>query len=154
MKPLMRIHMPAVMTALLLAANLNAQQPAAARVDDEYGLRLPARDHLFRLESEEAFRARLRQELPNVKNVQFPKDVPFASEPAKVEVFPRQVVGPTVQPICYRPLYFEQKRPERFGQYVPYVQPLLSASRFYLDALLLPGRILIAPPWTFECDNR
>lgn len=127
---------------------------APPTTDDEFGLKLPTQDRLFQLESEQAFRERLRQELPKVKNVQFPRDIPFVPEGQTTEVLKHGTVGPVLAPICYRPLYFEDKRSERLGKYVPYLQPLVSTSKFYADVLMLPYRLIATPPWTFECDNR
>jgi hypothetical protein len=122
--------------------------------DDEFGLTLPTRDQLFRLHSEQSFLERLRKELPKVKNVEFPKDVPFVPEVEKPISFPLQTITPVFSQVCYRPLYFEDKKTERFGKYVPCVQPLVSTSRFYVDVIMLPCRLWLKPPWVFECDNR
>jgi hypothetical protein len=124
--------------------------------DDEFGLKLPTREQLFRLQSEQAFLERLRKELPEAKNVQFPKDVPFVPEvpQEKLVPFPRQSVAPVSGQVCYRPLYFEDKKTERFGEYVPCLQPLVSTTRFYVGVLMLPWRLYVKPPWVFECDNR
>jgi hypothetical protein len=129
-------------------------QESKQKDDDEFGLTLPTRDHLFRLQSEQAFLERLRKELPKVKNVEFPKDVPFVPDLEKPVPFPLQTITPVFSQVCYRPLYFEGKRAERFGEYVPCVQPLVSTSRFYVDAIMLPCRLWLKPPWVFECDNR
>lgn len=129
-------------------------KPIATQGPDEVGLTPPTRDQLFRVQSEQALKERLRQELPKVKKVEFPKDASRPEVPAEVTPFPEHVVSPIAGHVCYRPLYFEDKRTERFGQYVPCVQPLLSAGRFYGDVVILPIRLLKSPPWTFECDNR
>jgi len=129
-------------------------QKTKPKDDDEFGLKLPKHDRLFRLESEPVFLERLRKELPNVKNVEFPKDVPMAPEVQKAASFPPQTITPVWDQVCYRPLYFEDKKVERFGDYTPCVQPLLSASKFYFGVVLLPCRMVLQPPWQFECDNR
>ena len=123
-------------------------------IPDELELTPPTRDELFRVQSERSLQERLRKELPKVKNVDFPKDATPWREVPDLAPFPEQVISPIVSQVCYRPLYFEDKRTERFGHYVPFVQPFVSAGRFYGDALLLPYRLWKAPPWTFECDNR
>jgi hypothetical protein len=145
------------------AASLTGDEPALGpshplefkqKDDDEFGLKLPTREHLFRLQSEQNFLERLRKELPKVKNVEFPKDVPFVPELEKPVPFPLQTIAPVFSQVCYRPLYFEDKRAERFGEYVPCVQPLVSTSRFYVGVITLPHRLWLKPPWDFECDNR
>jgi len=148
-------------TLVVLAGLTPAQAQVAfgkpvVTVADEFGLAPPTRAQLFRVQSEQALKERFRQEMPKVKNVDFPKDVPPLPEVRGSEnaPFPEQTISPIAGQVCYRPLYFEDKRTERFGQYVPYVQPLLSAERFYRDVLLLPCRLVMTPPWSFECDNR
>jgi hypothetical protein len=153
----------AVLLSLAEATNLReikaemaseGTQESKQKDDDEFGLTLPTRDHLFRLQSEQAFLERLRKELPKVKNVEFPKDVPYVPGVEKLIPFGPQTIAPVFSQVCYRPLYFEDKRTERFGEYVPYVQPLVSTTRFYVGVILLPYRMYLQPPWVFECDNR
>jgi hypothetical protein len=138
----------------------NAQAPRSQApketTPDEFGLTPPTRDQLFRVQSEQTLRERLRQGMPKVKKVEFPQEAsPLPVVPnADLPPFPGQMIAPIASQVCYRPLYFEDKRTERFGQYVPCVQPLVSAGRFYVDVLILPCRLLLTPPWTFECDTR
>ena len=54
--------------------------------------------------------------------------------------------------ICWNRLYFEDKNTERYGWHVFGLQPLLSTARFYLDAVTLPARVVLRPPWTLECN--
>lgn len=123
---------------------------------DEFGLTPPTRDQLFRVQSEQALKERFRQELPKLKKVDFPTDAaPLPEVPGSdLAPFAEKSISPIANQVCYRPLYFEDKRTERFGQYVPCVQPLVSAGRFYGSVLFLPCRLWNSPPWTFECDNR
>jgi hypothetical protein len=55
--------------------------------------------------------------------------------------------------VCHLPLYFEQRRPERQGAYVPLVQPVISVTRFYTDVALLPFKVVIRPPWRLQCNT-
>ncbi len=122
----------------------------------EFGLAPPTRDQVFRVQSEQALKQRLRQELPQVKKVDFPRGATLLGEESATaaQSFPVQAIAPIAGQVCYRPLYFEDKQTERFGNYVPCLQPFLSAGRFFGDYLLFPYRLCQAPPWTFECDNR
>ena len=133
-------------------AQASFEKPAAV---DEFGLMPPTPDQLFRLQSEQALKERLRQELLNVKKVDFPGEgTPLRAITGTDAVpFPDLVIAPVAGQVCYRPLYFENKWTERFGYYVPCVQPLLSAGLFYGNVLLLPYHWCKAPPWTFQCDN-
>ncbi len=147
-----------VAMTVLLGGQVSAQalvtfgKPSAVSGADEFGL--PTPEQLFLVQSEHALQQRLRQELSNVKQVDFPTDAPLPEVSREFTPYPEQIVSPIVDPVCYRPLYFEAKRTERFGKYVPCVQPLLSAGRFYGDVVILPCRLLWTPPWTYECDNR
>jgi len=129
-------------------------------IRDEFGLAPPTRAQLFQVQSEqsqkEVLRQELRQELPNLEKVEFPADAKLPSQApgAGQTAFPQQFVSPVPNNVCYRPLYFEDKATERFGHYVPYAQPFLSAGCFYGDVIILPYRVWQTPPWTFECDNR
>ncbi len=129
-------------------------EDAKKSILDEFGLAPPTRDQLFRVESETSLKERLRRELPRVKNVEFPGEAARLPEVSDAGPFPEQFISPVASQVCYRPLYFENKRTERFGQYVPCVQPFLSAGLFYRDVVILPFRLLVTPPWTFVCDNR
>jgi hypothetical protein len=129
-------------------------KPVALDGPDEFSLTPPQRDQLFRVQSEQSLKERFRQELPKLKKVDFPTEASVLPEVPEAARFPERVISPIASQVCYRPLYFEDKRTERFGQYVPCVQPLISAGRFYTDALILPGRLLFTPPWSFVCDNR
>jgi hypothetical protein len=128
-----------------------AEKVAPPATDDEWA-KFP-KDEVFRLESEYVFRERLRREFPTVKNVQFPADVLVHVRATTADLLAPRVVEPVFAPVCYRPLYFEDPRTERFGHYVPYLQPLISTSKFYLNVLELPCRMIAAPPWTYECGS-
>jgi hypothetical protein len=133
----------------------NPQGPTETAYD-QFGLTPPSRDQLFRVQSEQALKERLRKELPTVKNVAFPGEGTQLREVSggDGQAFPEQVISPVPVQVCYRPLYFENKLTERFGYYVPCIQPLLSTGLFYGDFLILPYKLCQTPPWTFECDNR
>lgn len=46
----------------------------------------------------------------------------------------------------HRPLYFEDAPLERYGQRACYIQPVISAARFYGSVLLLPYKMGYEPP--------
>lgn len=163
--PMKKIGIIAIMCGPLLAGMACAQQPGLVsrdscrflapvavpargqKTDDEFGLDMPPPERLFRIESEQAFLAHLRQELPQVKNVQFPRDVPFPP-PGQPTLFPPTTAFFVPGVVCHRPIYFTDGR-----LFVPYAQPVVCATRFYCEIALLPYRMLMAPPWTFECDR-
>ncbi len=139
----------------LVHAQATFGKPVGVDGPDEIGLTPPTRDDLFRVQSEQSLKERLREALPKVKKVDFPEDAPLPKSTGVEVAHALDLFAiPISSPVCYRPLYFEDKRTERFGQYVPCVQPFLSAGRFYRDVVILPCRLLLTPPWTYQCDNR
>jgi hypothetical protein len=121
------------------------QQPllAPAADDTEYQIQLtpPGAQRLFRLESERALQERLRQEAlqrPAPERIEFPKYDPLTREPFAARSWPLQFEYVEPSYVCYRRLYFEDKNSERYGWDLGFVQPFVSAGKFYLDVLLLP----------------
>jgi hypothetical protein len=114
----------------------------------------PTPDELFRADSEARFKERIRQAAAAKRlKTLFPTEAV-----AKVDVEPERIASPLLAQyvpifVCYQPLYFEDKNTERYGWYVPYVQPLLSTGRFYLKTAVLPFSILRQPPCTYECNT-
>jgi hypothetical protein len=53
--------------------------------------------------------------------------------------------GPALN-FCYRPLYFEETNFERYGYHRRFLQPAISAAKFYRNTLLLPYRMLEQRP--------
>jgi hypothetical protein len=109
-------------------------------------------DQLFRVESEAQLKERITKECLALgqKKVLFPPEanVPFSDNP---QVFPEASTGIEAANLCSYPLYFEDPRTERYGLYCPLAQPLISTSRFYLDTLLLPVKMIVNPPWSLRC---
>jgi hypothetical protein len=131
-------------------------QPKISPLDIELGLVPPSPDTLFRADSESQYEERLRKEAleQNIKLV-FPSDRQPA-QPALVVIPrplpPQEAVCPAV-PVCHHPLYFDDPMTERYGWHVPYLQPAISAGRFWLDTLILPCRMLVHEPWEWQCDG-
>jgi hypothetical protein len=138
-------------------ARLESEDPAPAVKTG--GLNLPTKpptnEVLFRLESEDQLRERMHKEYlaAGQKKVQFPPEasVPFT---AKTSSFPQSNAFLEPANLCCHPLYFEDVKTERYGIYIPLVQPILSTTCFYLDTLILPVKMTVAPPWSWRClDN-
>lgn len=125
-------------------------------LDVELGLVPPSADALFRAETEGQFLERLRREALQQKiTLMYPPVNTLQGTPLPVLIrnLPPEAVGPVPEMVCYHPLYFEVCDTERFGWFVPYLQPALSTAEFYWDTLLLPYHMAVQPPWTWECDN-
>ena len=130
-------------------------QPKGVVDPEEFQLSPPTVDQLFRAESEASVRARIRKAAQErkIKNFEFPKDQPLPTL-AKIDRPVGATLNATSVPgaICYHPLYFEQRLPERYGFFVPVVQPILCAGKFYVDTLALPCRMAFHRPWQWECS--
>ncbi|MCS7166326.1 MAG: hypothetical protein RMI91_02280 [Gemmatales bacterium] len=127
-----------------------ATPPMAGYVEP---LEVPTPERLFRLESEQEFRERLRQEQRDQEaRATFPADVPVAPPGVTYQgrAWPRLVSTIPAPITAYQPLYFEDKNVERYGWDAGIFQPLLSAGKFYLDVALLPYNLGAQWPWSLE----
>jgi hypothetical protein len=121
---------------------------------DELRLGRPSPEELFCPKSDAAVRQLIRAEAErNNRRVEFPPQPPReALGPGKPMPPPlAALVVPSV--LCYRPLYFEDRNTERYGWWVPCLQPFLSTGKFYLDTVLLPYHLLVQPPWSWQCSQ-
>lgn len=111
----------------------------------------PSADLLFRLESEEMFRDRLRAEVRQ-RAPKFNLEFPDASPPSGMQPAPRDwpITVKWVEPnyVVSRRLFFEQPRFERFGQSLGILQPGVSTGIFGMDLFLWPVRRIAHP---FQC---
>ena len=55
--------------------------------------------------------------------------------------------------ICYRPLYFEEIRLERYGDSHGILQPAISGAHFFGSIVALPYKMTVRPPRSCECSN-
>lgn len=116
-------------------------------------LEVPTPERLFRLESEQALRERMRQEQRDQgARAVFPSDVPIAPPGVTYQgrAWPRFVSTIPASVTAYNPLYFEDKNVERYGWDAGIFQPALSAGKFYLDLVMLPYNIGAQWPWSLE----
>ncbi len=116
---------------------------------------VPASDQVFQAENERQF---LQSILPQLAKTTGSKEVPPdapAGPPVAPVPPPAEAQVETVVPhvLCYLPLYFEQKRPEREGRRIILLQPLISTGHFYLDVAALPVKVVLWPPWHKECNT-
>ena len=122
--------------------------PRVAADEDEAFLRRPTADELFRADSEEAFKDRLRRagEARNLKVV-FPPDSPQADAGPAERALPPLLAWYVPTGYCHGPIYFSDGW---FGEY-PLLHPVFATGRFYAEAGLLPLSLVRRPPWTLEC---
>ena len=146
---------PEVLLPQPVAAQEKLAQPQKEIDLDDIQLTPPSADQLFRPESEATSRERIRKAAVErkVKTIDFPKDLPLPTVDKVERVVSDMFVAeyaPSV--ICYHPLYFEQRLPERYGFFLPLAQPILSAGKFYADVLALPVRMTVHRPWQWQCS--
>jgi hypothetical protein len=139
-----------------VAHPVTAAQPPGAMTDDEFSLELPTPANLFRVESEAQALEKIRQLAikKQIKKIEFPEGAKpgmivspsLVHRPAQEALYPANVV-------CFRTLYFEDRRTEWYLQSCGVLEPFRSAFLFYGQALTLPVRAALVPPWRYECRN-
>lgn len=125
------------------------QQPAAAEpraadaenVNPQIQLNPPGPERLFRLETEAAWKERMRQEaLERVppERIVFPDEPILSKEPYMPRAFPplTEVVEPHY--VVYGRLYFQQRNFERYGWDLGFITPFVCAGKFFWDVAWLP----------------
>jgi hypothetical protein len=118
-----------------------APPPSKYNGKDQFGLKPPTLEQLFRLDSERSFLERMRQEARRGPKPQDFIEPPDAPAP-QVGYVPRHwaptsaILEPSY--VCYCRMYFEQINSERYGWDLGCVQPLVSLAHFWWDALIWP----------------
>lgn len=138
-------------------------QPTAAQVvqggDEEegnqgYQIRLdpPGSELLFRLESEEQLRARIRQEFRDrpEQTAEFPPQTVLSEVAFQGRAFPPSQALREPNYVAYGRLHFQDLNHERYGWDYGWFQPLISAGRFVKDCAILPHSVMSRPRWRFE----
>jgi hypothetical protein len=82
----------------------------------------------------------------------------FAEEPTIDETFPSDLppdifCSHSSWTFCYRPLYYEDIKLERYGENVGKLQTGLSGVRFFGSILALPYKMTVRPPRSCQCSN-
>jgi hypothetical protein len=141
-------------------ADLVVQQPGVpAGKDGEepanpaLQLKPPPPQMLFRLESEQALRSRIRKEAlanPKLPRPEFPEDKVGTGHLTRRD-WPWYTW--TVEPayLCHGRLFFEQREAERYGLDLGVVHPIISASIFFADVAIFPVRAALWPCHPYEC---
>src|SRR5262249_49941060 len=122
-----------------------------------YVIRLepPTTEQLFRLETDAELFERLRRETAQTdgQRLPFPEEPAGPQGPAYERNWPplERAVEPNY--VCHGRLFFEQPSGERYGWDLGIVQPVLATGVFYLDTLLWPAKVAIAPLRCHECSS-
>jgi hypothetical protein len=110
----------------------------------------PGQQRLFRVESEQDLRTRIRVEARE----RGPYDVSFPQEPVlpRTPIAPRRPTVAVVEPayVCYQRLMFEEKNSERHGWDLGAIGPFVSTADFYLKVFTAPLRRLVTPCWKYD----
>jgi hypothetical protein len=123
-------------------------------------LDVPGKEELFRLESEDALRERIRLETMKTPLGKLigPAEFPDPRIRLSTEVHgPRNwtSLSEYVEPnyVGYRRLYFEQKNLSRYGWDLGMFSPLISAGAFYFDLVTFPLQFIAEPRRRFEFNT-
>jgi len=128
------------------------KKPPPKTKDDE-ALSIPGPKELFRLESEEAMRERIRRDY-KAKKLQFPDStIVLSKTPFMARLWDplAEVVEPYYS--VYRRLYFEQINAERYGWDFGYLHPLIAVGTFYFDFATLPFQFVAEPCRRYEYNS-
>jgi hypothetical protein len=101
----------------------------------------PGPQRVFRLESEASLQERIRQEFRQddpIQRVVFPEEPVLSTQPYQGRAWPPQKELAEASYVCYGRLLFEEKNSERYGWDLGAIQPIVSASVFFKDVLVLP----------------
>ncbi len=129
--------------------------PGTGPEEEGYAIQLspPGPQRVFRLESEDAFRERMKQEArQRGQRIEFPPEPIVSTESYSGRSYPptQEIVEPGY--VCYGRLYFEERNAERYDWDLGIMQPLVSLGYFYKDVLLFPYHYFTDPCRKFDCD--
>jgi hypothetical protein len=111
--------------------------------------------------NEESLRASISAEVRKYKESpifrHFPGDDPKAYEPLTKAPYSPRAYQPGVEQVepmyvCYDRLYFENKNSDRYGWDLGFIQPFVSAAKFYTDFVFLPYNYGTRPCQRYEAD--
>ena len=145
---------------LLDAMVCHAQPPAKPAPDTgEYTRPFPVQldppgpTRIFRVESENALRERIRQQFrERNERAKFPEDIELtpAGQNYMPPAFPPLATLYVPEIVCYNQLYFEDLNVERYGWDAGVFQPFLSTAKFYCDLAILPYNMGAQHPGSCE----
>ncbi len=133
--------------------------PKSSAADEELDLlqlKPPRPDRLFRLESEQAMRERIRKEAqanPKLPRPEFPPEGPPSAGTLTPRIWPWYTWAVEPNYLCHGRLFFEQTLAERYGRDFGPLHPLLSGGLFYYDLATFPLRALLWPCRPYECHH-
>jgi hypothetical protein len=142
----------------LVTADAPRESAKAAKTDakePDISLSLPTREQLFRLQSEAQALAEIRAE---GKRGGYAVSFPPSATAGVVTPMPARPIQPAQAwlvsaPVCYHPLYFENRNAERYLWHVCGLQPALSTGCFLFNFFALPYHLVEAPPCSVECNT-
>jgi hypothetical protein len=117
---------------------------------------LPGPEVLFRTESEEALKERMRQEIRDkeglTSQVLFPQEVVVSTENYTGRSWPRTTEFVEPNFVCFNRLYFQQLNTERYGWDLGIAQPVVETGKFCWDAFFLPYQMGTDVCRHYECN--
>jgi hypothetical protein len=128
--------------------------PAQKGMPEDFSLALPDSDKLFEVRSEEALRKRIREEFKRrgVKKTEFPADAhPSAKVIDLAQLYPPQTMQVPLAVFCFPTLYYQDVSRERDLKSWACAEPVREAFCFWGRTIVLPGLVVVAPPWRNQC---
>ena len=112
----------------------------------------PGAERLFRLESEDSLRERMRQEkrsMDQLERIAFPSDVVLSTKSYdsqwRTKEWERHDRKVEPSYLTFDRLYFQEINSERYGWDLGAVQPFVSTAAFYFDFVFLPYHMATDP---------
>lgn len=129
--------------------------PGPVPEEEAYTIQLnpPGPQRVFRLDSEESFKERMKQDArQRGQRIEFPPEPIVSTESYSGRHYPpmQEVVEPGY--VCYGRLFFEERNSERYDWDFGIIQPLVSVGYFYKDVLLFPYHYFTDPCRRYDCD--
>lgn len=158
--PSKKLKLPARTVALQRPSSSELEREETQLFHPLLRLELPGPQYLFRLESEDRLRERLRQEAKQRPGgvargtLEFPDDrITLSKEPFPSRYWPQQLEVVEPYYVAYRKLYFNQINMSRYGWDMGVLAPLFSAGTFFVDFASVPLQILSDPCRCFEYNT-
>jgi hypothetical protein len=156
-EPLQRVFFQPPVAPGMGGPGPSARAPGEESLDyQQIQLEPPGPQRIFRLESEAALQERIRQEAkerPIPERVMFPEEPIVGRGPYVARAFPTRDMLAEPYYVCYKRLYFEDLNTERYGWDLGFIQPFVSAGKFYADLAILPYKFWTNPLRCYECNS-
>ena len=126
-----------------------------AATEYQIPLEPPGIQRIFRRDSEEQLKERMRQEARSrrpMERIVFPDEPILSKTPYFGRAWPQQCEKAEPNYVCYQRLLFEQKNAERYGWDLGPLNPVVAGGVFFKDVVFLPYNLFKDPCRKYECS--